>query len=265
MKVKDIAKIIEDIAPLSLTEEWDNVGLMVGNFEDSVKGVVVSVDLTNGAINEAIKNNCNLIITHHPAIFEPLKSFNCDNYTAGLISKCIQNNINVYSAHTNMDMSNKGINFEFARKLNVKVKSFLNDGLGVYGDFCGNLDKLLLKIKEITNEKNPKLYMGSVVKDTCKSNNNEEININLIHENQKIAFISGSGGRIEEVISKCKELGITTFISSEFKHNILLELLASNVNVVELGHFESEVIFTEIIYNLLKDKISNLYKYVNLI
>lgn len=248
MRVCEIAAIIENIAPVTLAEEWDNVGLLVGDSNAKVSGVVVALDLTEGVINECILKNCNLIITHHPAIFNKLHSVVETDFTSNLIIKCIKNNINVYSAHTNMDMSEKGINFEMARLLGVKANRFLSDGLGIYGEYNGDLAKLLLKIQEITKDEQPKIY--NVFSDKCYKKHN-------------VAYIGGSGGRIEEVVTKAKELDISTIISSEFKHNILLELIAQNVNVIQIGHFESEIIFVDIIYNLLKSKADNLHKYVD--
>ena len=250
MKVNELCSIIENVAPVELADDWDNVGLLIGDKNSTITGVVTCVDLSFGAIDYAIEHNCNMIVTHHPVIFTPLKRIVYSDYSSDLVIKCIENHINVYAAHTNMDMADNGINFTFFTKLNIKAERFLNDGLGVFGEFNGDLDKLLLKVKEITNEKSLKFYKAK--------------NANLA-EKCKIAFISGSGGRIEEVVNKCAEKEITIFISSEFKHNILLELLANNISVIEIGHFESEIIFTEIIYNLLENKISNLYKYVSLI
>ncbi len=248
MKVFDITKIIENIAPISLAEEWDNVGLLVGSFDDEVKGIVVCLDLTESVINECISKNYNLIITHHPAIFAPLKQLNKNDYTSNLICKCIKNNINVYSAHTNMDMSDKGINFEMAKLLGIECKRFLSDGLGIFGEFDDNIDKILLKLTDITNEKEFKVYMSNSGKKLKK---------------HQLAYISGSGGRIEEIVKTAIEKEITLIISSEFKHNILLELMANDISVIQMGHFESEIIFVDIIYNLLKDIINDIYKHVN--
>lgn len=248
MKVLDICNTIEECAPKHLAEDWDNVGLLVGDFEQQVTGVLICVDLTNGAIESCLANNCNLIVTHHPAIFTPLKSVLTEDFTSSLISKCIKNNISVYSAHTNMDMSEKGINFAFANALNIKPQRFLSDGLGVFGDYNGDFEHLTNKIINITKDNSPKIYTATDNKPK-----------------QRVAFIGGAGGRIDEVVSKCKELSINTLISSEFKHNILLELLALNVNVIQIGHFEGETIFVQIIYDLLKSETNNLHKYVSLI
>lgn len=250
MKVCDVAKKIENIAPICLAEDYDNVGLFVGSGQDDVKGIVISLDLTESAIDCCNKNNCNLIITHHPVIFNPIKSVLEEDYVGALLSKCIKFGINVYAAHTNMDMSEQGINFEIAKRLGIAPQKFLSDGLGVVGDYNGDLDEILLKLCEITGETSPKVW---------KSKSGEKA------KNHKIAFISGSGGRIDEVISASKEKGISTFISSEFKHNILLELISQDVSVIEIGHFESEIVFVDIVYNLLKTDTDNLHKVASLI
>ena len=216
MKVFEVCELIENIAPLSLAESWDNVGLLVGSYNADITGVVIAVDLTENVINDSIAKNCNMIITHHPALFEPLHSLKDNDYVSNLLMKCIKNNINVYSAHTNMDMSDMGINFEMANRLGIVPQRFLSDGLGVFGYYNGNLDEMLLKICKITNEDQPKTYYPKNAEKAIK-------NI--------VAFISGSGGRIEEVISRSVELGVTAVISSEFKHNIILELLAKNIAV----------------------------------
>ena len=147
-----------------------------------------------------------------------------------------------------MDMSDKGINFEMAKLLGIECKRFLSDGLGIFGEFDDNIDKILLKLTDITNEKEFKVYMSNSGKKLKK---------------HQLAYISGSGGRIEEIVKTAIEKEITLIISSEFKHNILLELMANDISVIQMGHFESEIIFVDIIYNLLKDIINDIYKHVN--
>ena len=87
MKVYEIANLIENVASLTLAEEWDNVGLLIGDKSCEISGVVVCLDLTNGAIDYCINNNCNMIITHHPAIFEPLKKITYCDYIGNLVAK----------------------------------------------------------------------------------------------------------------------------------------------------------------------------------
>ena len=110
MKVKDIAKYIEEWCPKSLAEEWDNVGLIIGNPEQEVKKVMVALDAIEEVIDEAIEKNVDLIVTHHPLLIKPINRISTDFTTGKLIHKLIKNNISLYSAHTNLDIAEGGIN-----------------------------------------------------------------------------------------------------------------------------------------------------------
>src|ERR1700680_3599018 len=103
MKIKTITSYLESIAPLSLQEDYDNSGLIIGNENDEVSGALICIDCTETVIDEAIKKKCNLIIAHHPIIFRGLKKITGENYVERVVLKAIQNNIAVYAIHTNLD------------------------------------------------------------------------------------------------------------------------------------------------------------------
>ena len=107
MNLSKIIDILENWAPLSHAEDFDNV------------------DTTYEVIEEAIKKKCNLVITFHPLIFEPLKSINYENIVQKIIIKAIKNNINIYCIHTNLDNNSKGVNFKICQKL--KMVQYLED------------------------------------------------------------------------------------------------------------------------------------------
>ncbi len=120
MKIKDIVREIENIAPLSYQEDYDNAGLIIGNAEDEVTGILLSLDTTEEVVEEAIRQKMNLIIAHHPIIFKGLKKINGKNYVERTVIKAIQNNIAIYAAHTNLDnVLENGVNMKFARKLGL--------------------------------------------------------------------------------------------------------------------------------------------------
>lgn len=113
-------------APLPLQEGYDNAGLQVGMHEAEVKGALLCLDVTEEIIDEAVTSECNLIISHHPLLFKPLKRITGANYVERCVLKAISNNIAIYSAHTNLDNANGGVNFKIAQKLgleNVKILS----------------------------------------------------------------------------------------------------------------------------------------------
>ena len=112
MLIGDIVKPIEEFAPLSLQESYDNAGLIVGRLDDELQGgVLLAVDVTEEVIDEAIEKDCGLIITHHPIIFHPLKRLNSASVVERCVEKAIRNNIALYACHTNLDSAPNGMSW----------------------------------------------------------------------------------------------------------------------------------------------------------
>lgn len=125
MKIKEITDYLEELAPLTSQENYDNSGLLVGSPNDEVTGVLISLDCIEATVQEAIDKNCNLIISHHPIVFSGLKKLNGKNYVERTVIKAIQNNIALYAIHTNLDNYQYGVNFEIAKRLNLKNSKIL--------------------------------------------------------------------------------------------------------------------------------------------
>ncbi|MBM4165699.1 MAG: Nif3-like dinuclear metal center hexameric protein [Ignavibacteria bacterium] len=125
MNVGTIAKILEAWAPKELAWEKDNVGLQVGNAMDSVEKILVALDVTEHVIAEAANNNVQLIVSHHPLLFRPLQSVTSNDRVGNLVRQLIQKNIAVYSAHTNLDFTARGVSFALAEELELENVQFL--------------------------------------------------------------------------------------------------------------------------------------------
>jgi dinuclear metal center YbgI/SA1388 family protein len=124
MKIKEICNFLEEWAPLSNQEDYDNSGLIIGDFQSEIRACLISLDITLEVLDEAISKGCNLIIAHHPLIFKGLKKINGKNYVEKLVIKAIKNDIAIYGIHTNLDNQIGGVNFKIAEKLgleNVKI------------------------------------------------------------------------------------------------------------------------------------------------
>lgn len=119
MKLKEITSFLEKTAPLCYQESYDNSGLIVGNPADEISGILLTIDTLEVTIDEAIKNKCNLIISHHPIVFSGIKSLTGKNYIERVILKAIKNDIAIYAAHTNFDSINEGVNKKIADKIGV--------------------------------------------------------------------------------------------------------------------------------------------------
>lgn len=127
--VQQVITLMEQLAPRSYAESWDNVGLMVGDRNAIVTGVLTTLDVTAEAISYAIEHDCNLIVSHHPLIFKGLKQLSCDTAQGRMINQLIQHNIAVYSAHTNLDIAPGGLNDMLAERLGlIDIKGFIKTG-----------------------------------------------------------------------------------------------------------------------------------------
>src|SRR5699024_8957080 len=102
--VAKVIELLEEWVPKHLASDWDNVGLQIGNLKAPINKVLISLDVNEEVVQEAIKANANLIITHHPLLFKPLTQINLNEPTGKVINQLIKNNISVYSAHTNLDI-----------------------------------------------------------------------------------------------------------------------------------------------------------------
>jgi dinuclear metal center YbgI/SA1388 family protein len=120
MKILEVITCLESLAPLSLQESYDNAGLLIGNKDTECSGIIVSLDVTEKVIEEAVKKNCNLIVAHHPIIFKGLKKLNGKNHVERTVISAIKNDIAVYAIHTNLDNIIEGVNNQLAEKLKLK-------------------------------------------------------------------------------------------------------------------------------------------------
>ena len=126
MKISEIISLIEEVAPISLQEEYDNAGLQVGNKNNEATGALLCIDVTEDVVDEAIQKGLNLIISHHPLLFKGLKNITGKNYIERVVIKAIKNDISIYSAHTNLDNAQGGVNFKIAEKLRLKNVQILS-------------------------------------------------------------------------------------------------------------------------------------------
>ncbi len=132
MKIKEILNSFEEFAPVGLQEGFDNSGLNVGNSENEISGILICIDVTPEVVEEAIINNCNLIVSHHPLIFSGLKKITGSNSVEKSVIMAIKNDISIYCGHTNFDQVFEGVSAKMCEKIglkNIKVLSPKKDVL----------------------------------------------------------------------------------------------------------------------------------------
>jgi len=131
MKIGNLIKHLEEYAPLSYQEDYDNSGLLTGDINTEITSALVALDCIENIVDEAIANNCNLIITHHPIVFKGLKKMTGKNYVERVMIKAIKNNIALYAIHTNLDSVHNGVNAVICNRLGLQNAKILNPKSGL--------------------------------------------------------------------------------------------------------------------------------------
>ena len=240
-KIKNITDSLEQWAPLKYQEGYDNAGLVVGDPECEVKGVVIALDSTEEVVDEAIHIGANLIIAHHPIVFRGLKKLNGSNYVERTVIKAIKNNISIYACHTNLDAVMTGVNSKICDLLNVKNRSILSLKQGENEVGAGMIGDLSEPIGEMEFlEKVKKTFNTGAIKYTKLLNNPVK----------KVAVCGGSGSFLlnDAILSNAD-----VFITSDFKYHEFFDA-DGQIVIADIGHFESEICTQELIYDYLSEK-----------
>lgn len=228
MKFQDIVKVLEEIAPPELSEPWDNNGVQIDVGNDNIENIMFTMEINEEGIDEAIEKEVDLIVTHHPLIFNKASSIKIDDVTGSRIIKLIKSGISVYSAHTTFDKAPLGNNFYMAKLLLLENIEDVEDKVGVIGYLPWEMD-LKEAVSHIEDSLNlPQGYVRVV------GNSNMIIN--------KVALCTGAGG---DLIYPAKKLGCDMVITGDVKLNIAQDAKAMNLALVDAGHYGTEKIFSE--------------------
>lgn len=230
MKICEIFDFLNSLYPVETAEDFDNVGLLVGSGENEVTACIVALDCTKSAIETAVERGANLIITHHPVIFEPLKSLSQNSIPA----LCIKNGVSVISMHTNLDKGLNGVNDALCSKLGLcGIERF--SGYDMYPLFKGQLKS------EMSEE-----AFVRYLKDTLGGS----VRYNSTGKTIKtVAVCSGSGGRYVFDAIKC---GCDAFVTADVKHDVFIDAQNENFPVFDAGHFHTEDVIVEPLTQILK-------------
>ena len=241
MKIKSITSYLESIAPLSLQEEYDNSGLIIGNEEDEVLGTLICIDCIEEVIDEAIKKKCNLIISHHPIIFGGLKKITGKDYVEKVVLKAIRNNISIYAIHTNLDNVIQGVNKKICDKLGLTNCKFLLPSPTEKKSGSGMIGTLVKPITEIAFLKKVKSVMeaGSVRHTSLL--------------NKKIIKVAVCGGSGSFLLDAAIAAGAGVFVTADFKYHQFFDA-ENKILIADIGHYESEQFTKELLRDLLKQK-----------
>lgn len=226
-KVGDVIDLIESIAKPAYAYSWDNSGFACGNRNAEVENVLVTLDITKDVVLEAAKKNCQMIISHHPLIFHPIKTADEDTYEGGVLSALFKNGIALYCAHTSLDIAFGGVNDALCEKLGLKSVELLDENK-IDGETvsCG-------RIGELENEMSGEEFVSFLKESTgAKSVLTSGLNNKTV---KSVALCTGAG----EDMAFIKKADV--FVTGEVKYHTALELKWQNIAFAAIGHYYSEV------------------------
>ena len=223
MKISKIYEFLDELSPFELQESWDNSGLLLGDLNQDIQKIVLSIDVDEDLIENMEENT--LLITHHPIIFGGLKQLEFSKYPANLIKKMIQKNISNIAMHTNFDQTHLN-DFVATEILGYKISQ--KDGFVVYFDIDEDFDVFAKKIASLFNLPHAK----------CVKSSNRV---------KRVALTTGSGA------SLLKSIDADCFLTGDIKYHDAMEAKSIKMSLIDIGHFESERFFAQILHTHLKN------------
>jgi len=244
LKAREIIRIMNNWAPPSLIDNWDNTGFQIGNDKKEVKKILIALDLDQGVYERASLGDFQMIISHHPVIFKPLKSVTTEGHREKLIYNIIKDDIVVFNAHTNLDRAENGLNDHLARLLGLKKPEILEldqegnevvNGYGRVGDIeeVALLDYLSLIKKELDTD-----YL------TVYGEFERRI--------KRVAVCGGSGS---DFIPHAYKKGACIYITGDIKYHDAQLGTEMGLTIVDAGHYHTEKIILPVIKRYLEENL----------
>ena len=221
MEKQRFLNVLNDIAPLSLQEEWDNSGLQVDCGNKEVQRVLLALEITNRVIDEAKREKCDMIVCHHPLLFVPVRQITPDYTTGAYILRLIKEGISVYAAHTCFDKAPGGNNDHLMKEIGCSVPEDLAGGIAR----IGHLDKLVTFDEFISNVNAACGYEGLRI----QGDSDREIS--------RVAVCTGAGG---EYLYEAYRQGADAFVSGDIRHHDAQAARDLGICLIDAGHYGTE-------------------------
>lgn len=238
MKIKDITDAIERFAPLEWQASYDNAGLIVGRPDDEVHSVLLAVDVTDEVMDEAEREGCDMIVTHHPIVFHALKRFNSADMVQRCVERAIRSSVALYACHTNLDSAPGGMSWRLAERLGVERLEVLEPsapgartGFGVVGELPAPMptEAFMRRMQEMMGVRaiRHSALVGAEVR--------------------RVAVCTGAGASL---IGQARAAGADIYVTADLKYNDFMTPDGA-LTVADVGHFESEYCAIELLFDIL--------------
>lgn len=245
--VSDIIETFEGIAPHRLAEKWDNVGLQIGHEEHLVRHIWVALDPSLEVVTAACENSIDLLITHHPLFFSPIKVIDLNTPIGAIVERAIQCNLSIYACHTNLDSVGGGLNDMLADRIGLSQRTVLlpsevmdvgssaiKHGLGR----IGNLDRTT-DLSSFGNHLKNALGLNSI-----RIVGQEDMPV------VRVAICTGSGSSL---IPSAIDAGADVLVTGDIRYHDATSAIENHLGLIDMGHFNSEHIMVDGVTNILND------------
>lgn len=241
--VIDIYRYLDTLAPFSLQMSFDNAGFLVGREEAPVEKLMVSLDITEEVIQEAVELGCQLIVAHHPILFHPAKHITDADPTGRCLLALTENRIAAICAHTNLDAVAGGVNDALAQALDLSdVQQLRQTGLDPAGRPYG-----IGRVGSVSGYANLSRF-ALFVRDTLGA-----YGLRLEDAGRPVQRVAVGGGACGDMLEDAVSLGCDTFVTADVKYNVFLDARAMNINLIDAGHFSTENVICPVLERWLKD------------
>lgn len=238
---------IEKIAPTSCAESWDNVGLLAGSRDKKVERIITALDATDAVISQAVEQQADMLVTHHPMIFSSMKRITDDDFIGRRIIKLIQNDISYYAMHTNFDVCM--MNDLAAEKIGIVKEEVLEEvytdketgkaaGIGIVGNL-----KEELTVRQL----------AQLVKDAFKIPY-VRVSGDLERKLQRVAISTGAG---KSIAAHALKKGAEVFISGDMDHHTVIDMSDQGMQIIDAGHYGTEHFMAEYVGTYLKKELGD--------
>lgn len=240
--VNDIIHLMNQKCPFSLQESWDNSGFLVGRRETEVSGILTALDITLETIDEAREAGCNLIVSHHPVIFNPVKRLTDESYDSRRLLALVENGIAAICCHTCLDSAIGGVNDVLAERCALRNTTVLEVTGEQDGRPCG-----IGRVGELEQPISLEMYMERL-RTALRPNG-----LRYCSGGKMVYRVAVGGGSCGSMLHEVLAKGCDTFVTSDLKYDHFLEAKALGLNLIDAGHFPTEDPVMDLVTQWLKN------------
>lgn len=238
--VNDVIALMNEKCPFELQESWDNSGFLVGRRGTEVSGILTALDITLETIEEAKANGCNVIVSHHPVIFNPVKRLTDESYDSRRLLALVENGIAAICCHTCLDSAIGGVNDVLAEKCGLKNTCVLEVTGEHLNQPCG-----IGRVGELAESVSLEAYL-EMLKSALGPNG-----IRYCDGGRPVHKVAVGGGSCGSMMHEVLAFGCDTFVTADLKYDHFLEAKALGLNLIDAGHFPTEHPVMESVTNWL--------------